>query len=198
MTQEYAEKNAIKQPWGDILYRNLQPRSRAEAIEQGFYPCMVRGPQPENADPTSLLWCRDDSLFKRNFQFAVASAKKNKKSLGLDFNPGPSAPRADGSRDAEPNVIGPFSNLDGLITYIMVQGARVDHSDDGADSDEAPAPPPKPQKQKKSKASTSAAKPPPKTVRAKPLATAPPEASVQSEDLYRVSKRTDKKKQGEL
>ena len=34
VTQEYAEKNAIKRPWGDILYRNLQPRSRAEAIEQ--------------------------------------------------------------------------------------------------------------------------------------------------------------------
>ena len=44
VTQEYAEKNAIKRPWGDILYKNLQPRSRAEAIEQGFYPCMVRGP----------------------------------------------------------------------------------------------------------------------------------------------------------
>ena len=23
VTQEYAEKNAIKRPWGDILYRNL-------------------------------------------------------------------------------------------------------------------------------------------------------------------------------
>ena len=70
VTKEYAEKNAIKSPWGDILYRGLQPKNRAEAIAQGFYPCMVRGPQPENADPTSLLWCRDDSLFKRNFQFA--------------------------------------------------------------------------------------------------------------------------------
>ena len=67
VTQEYAEKNAIKQPWGDILYRNLQPKSRAEAIEQGFYPCMVHGPQPADADLSSLLWCRDDNLFKRNF-----------------------------------------------------------------------------------------------------------------------------------
>ena len=33
VTKEYAEKNAIKRPWGDILYKNLQPRSRAEAIE---------------------------------------------------------------------------------------------------------------------------------------------------------------------
>ena len=33
VTQEYAEKNAIKRPWGDILYRNLKPRSRDEAIE---------------------------------------------------------------------------------------------------------------------------------------------------------------------
>ena len=112
--------------------------------------------------------------------------------MGLDFNPGPSAPRADGSRDAEPNVIGPFSNLDGLITYILVQGARVDHSDNDADIDEAPAPPPKPQKQKKLKASKSA---PPKALRAKPLATAPPEASVQSEDQSRISKKTEKKKQ---
>ena len=85
--------------------------------------------------------------------------------MGLDFNPGPFAPRADGSRNAEPNVIGPFSNLDGLITYIMVHGAKVDHFDNDADSDEAPAPPPKPQKQKKPKASTSAA--PSKTSRAK-------------------------------
>ena len=67
VTQEYAEKNAIKRPWGDILYRNLQPRSRDEAIEQGFYPCMVRGPQPADAHPSSLLWCRDDIPFKRNF-----------------------------------------------------------------------------------------------------------------------------------
>ena len=67
VTKEYAEKNAIKRPWGDILYKNLQPRSRVEVIEQGFYPCMVRGPQPADADPSSLLWCRDDNMFKRNF-----------------------------------------------------------------------------------------------------------------------------------
>ena len=72
---------------------------------------MVRGPQPENADPTSLLWCCDDALFKRNFQYALASAKKNKKSLGLDFNPGPSAPHADGTREAEPNLLGPLTTL---------------------------------------------------------------------------------------
>ena len=105
---------------------------------------MVRGPQPENADPSSLLWCRDDNLFKRNFQYAKASAKENKKSWGLDFNPGPSAPRADGTYEAEENRTGPFSNLDGLISYILVQGAKVDHSDNDADSDEAPAPPPRP------------------------------------------------------
>ena len=137
---------------------------------------MVRGPQPENANPSSLLWCRDDNLFKRNFQHAKASAKENKKSLGLDFNPGPSAPRADGTRDAEPNIIGPFYNLDGLITHIFVQGAKVDYSDDDADTDEAPAPTTKPQKQKKAKASKSA--PPPKASRVKPLATAHPEDSV--------------------
>ena len=104
---------------------------------------MVRGPQPEEADPSSLLWCRDDNLFKCNFQFAMSSAKENKKSWGLDFNPGPSAPRDDGTREAEENRIGPFANLDGLISYILVQGAKVDHSDNDADSDEAPAPPPR-------------------------------------------------------
>ena len=67
VTKEYAEKNAIKRPWGDMLYKNLQPRTRDEAIEQGFYPCMVRGPQPADVEPSSLLWCRDDNLFKRNF-----------------------------------------------------------------------------------------------------------------------------------
>ena len=41
VTAEYAEKNAIKRPWGDILYKNLQPKFKSEAIAQGFYPCMV-------------------------------------------------------------------------------------------------------------------------------------------------------------
>ena len=105
---------------------------------------MVCGPQPADAHPSSLLWCHDDNLFKCNFQFAQNSAKQNKKTLGLDFNPGSSAPRADGTRDAEPNVVGPFHKLDGLITHISVQGAKVDHSDDDADTDEAPVPTPKP------------------------------------------------------
>src|SRR5215216_4945654 len=96
VTAEYAEKSAIKRPWGDILYKNLQPKTKSEAIAKGFYPCMVRGPQPENADPSSLLWCRDDNLFKRNFQFAKESAVKNKKAFGLNCNPGSSTPRNDG------------------------------------------------------------------------------------------------------
>ena len=89
VTQEYAEKNAIKRPWGDILYKNLPPRSRAEAIEQGFYPCMVRGPQPEDADPSSLLCCRHDNLFKRNFQFARNSAKRKQEVAGIRFQSRP-------------------------------------------------------------------------------------------------------------
>ena len=52
--------------------------------------------------------------------------------MGLDFNPGPSAPRADDTHDAEPNIIGPFYNLDGLITHISVQGAKEDDSDEEA------------------------------------------------------------------
>ena len=150
---------------------------------------MVRGPQPADADPSSLLWCREDSLFKRNYKFAKDSAVKNKKSLECNFNPVPSAPRANGTRDANPNVIGPFDNFDGFLSYIATQRATVDQSVDDADSDEASAPP-KPQKQKRTKAS----KPPaaPKASHAKPLATTQPEASVQSEDLSRISKKTEK------
>ena len=136
---------------------------------------MVRGPQSDDAHPSSLLWCRDDNLFKRNFQLAQQSAKQNKKKFGLDFNPGPSAPRADGTREAEPNVIGPYANLEGLITYILVQGTAVNEPAADTESDDAPAVP-KPKQLKKPKASKPA--PSPKISRAKPLATAPPEDSV--------------------
>ena len=44
VTKEYAEKSAIKSPCGDIIFRGLPPKNKAEAIAQGFYPCMVRGP----------------------------------------------------------------------------------------------------------------------------------------------------------
>ena len=120
VTQEYAEKNAIKAPWGDILYKNLQPRTQAKAIEQGFYPCMVRGPEPENVEPSSLLWCREDHLFKRNYQYAKDSAVQNKKEFRLDFNPGPSSPREDGTREANENRIGPFYNFEGLLAHIAI------------------------------------------------------------------------------
>ena len=33
VTPEYAEKNAIKRPWGDCLYRNLVPKTKAATIE---------------------------------------------------------------------------------------------------------------------------------------------------------------------
>ena len=188
--QKYAEKNAIKAPWSDILYRNLPPRNQAEAIEQGFYPCMVRRPHPENADPSSLLWCREDSLFKRNYQFAKDSTAENKKYLGLDFNPSPSSPRDNGTREANENRIVPFYNLAGLITHITVQGAKVDHSDDDSDTDDAPAPAPKPKKQKKTKASKSSAAP--KASRVKPLATAPSAPTNNSEDLSCISMRREK------
>ena len=122
-----------------------------------------------------MLWCRDGNFFKHNFQFAKNSAKENKKSWGLDFNPGPSAPCADGSHEAEPNLVGPFYNLEGLITHIMVQGTAVDEPADDAESDEVPAAL-KPKKLKQPKASKPASAP--KISRTKPLATAPPEDSV--------------------
>ena len=65
----------------------------------------------------------------------------------------------------------------------------MEHCTNDADSGTAPAPP-KLQKQKKTKAPKPSAAP--RTSRAKPLATAPPEASVQSEDLSRISKKTEK------
>ena len=71
--------------------------------------------------------------------------------MGLEFNPGPSAPHVDGTREAEPNLVGPFYDVEGLITHIRVQGTDVDRPADDADSDEAPAPP-KSKKQKKPKA----------------------------------------------
>ena len=61
----------------------------------------------------------------------------------------------------------------------------MDEPADDAESDEAPAAP-KPKKLKKPKASKPA--PAPKVLQVKPLATAPPEHSVQSEDLSRISK----------
>ena len=77
----------------------------------------------------------------------------------------------------------PFYNLEGLITHILVQGIAVNEPAADAESDEAPAAP-KPKKQPKASKPASA----PKISRAKPLATAPPEDSVQSEDLSRISK----------
>ena len=73
----------------------------------------------------------------------------------------------------------------------MVQGTIVDQPADDADSDEVPAPP-KPKKLKKPKASKPSSAP--RASRAKPLATAPPEASVQSEDLSCISESSKVKK----
>ena len=98
---------------------------------------MVRGPQPENADPSSLLWCRDDNLFKRNYQFAKDSAVQNTKDYGLNFNPGPSAPRSNGTREANENRVCPFANFDGLLSHIAAQRAAVEHSDGEADTEDA-------------------------------------------------------------
>ena len=90
---------------------------------------MVRGPQPENADASSLLRCRDDNLFKCNYLFAKDSGSKNKKDYVLNFNPGPSTPRSDGTREANENIIGPFANFDGLLSHIAAQRAAVEQSD---------------------------------------------------------------------
>ena len=65
----------------------------------------------------------------------------------------------------------------------------MDQSAGEADSKDAPSPP-KEKKQKKAKASKPSSSP--KASTRKTLKTAPPESSVQSEDLSRVSKRTKK------
>ena len=97
VTPEYAEKNVIKRPWGDILYKNLAPNTKVEAISQKFYPCMVQGPQFDNADPSSLQWCREDDVLKQNFQYAKESAAKKKRhsdstSTQVNLLQGPMAP----------------------------------------------------------------------------------------------------------
>ena len=147
------------------------------------------GPHPEYADPSSLLWCHEDNLFKRNFQFAKDSTVKDRKEFGLNFNPGPFAPRSDGTREANENKIGPFANFDRLLSHIAAQRAAVEQSAEEADSDDAPSPPKQKKKAKASKPSASAA---PKASTKKSLTTTPPETIVQSEDLSRVSKRTKK------
>ena len=116
----------------------------------------------------------EDNLFKHNYQFAKESATKNKKEPGLNFNPGPSALRADGTRNANPNIMSPFANFDALLSHIAAQRATVDESADDADSEDAPAPPK--QKTKKTKASKPSATP--KALTMEPLATAPLEATV--------------------
>jgi hypothetical protein len=57
VTPEYAEKCAKKAPWGDIVFKKLEPQSMEDAIARGFYPCMVRPPLPENPHASSLEWC---------------------------------------------------------------------------------------------------------------------------------------------
>lgn len=125
---------------------------------------------------SSLQWCRDDDLFKRNFQFAKEFSAKNKKEFRLNFNPNPSARWSDGTREVNENRIGPINNFDGLLSH-------------DADSKDAPTPP---KQKKKSKASKPSAAP--KALTLKPLKTPPPETSVQSEDQSRISKRTKKPK----
>ena len=66
----------------------------------------------------------------------------------------------------------------------------MEQSVNDADSKEAPTPP-KPQKKKKKASKPSAA---PKALIVKPLATAPPEPSVHSEDLCPISKKAEKTK----
>ena len=136
---------------------------------------MVRGPRPENVDPSSLLCCRNDNLFKCNYQFAKDSAAKNHKEFCLNFNPGPSAPRSDGTREANENRIGPFANFDGLLSHIAAQRAAVEESDGEADTEDAPSPP-KENKKKMAKASKPSSSP--KASTRKTLKTALPESSV--------------------
>ena len=173
MTHEYADKNIVRPPWADIIYKKLQPKTKAEAIANGFFPCMVRGPMQEDADPSSLKWCREDELFEENYKFAKKSAVQNKKDFRIDFNPGPAAPRPDGSCETEPNLIGPFDDFDSFLAHCAAQRASVEDAADEEQTDVLE--PPKPVK--KSTASKSSATP--KASRVKPLKSEPLESSVQ-------------------
>jgi hypothetical protein len=125
VTPEYATKNAVRPPWADIVYKKLHPKTKVEAIQQGFYLCMVRRPMPLKPDPTSMLWCRDDDLFEANYQFASGSATQNKKDYGIDFNPGLAKPRQNGSHEAEPNLVGPFHDFAAFLAHYVEQPASV-------------------------------------------------------------------------
>ena len=80
---------------------------------------------PQDADPTSILWCRDGGHFEANYQLARCSAAQNKKDYGIDFNPGPAEPSPDGTREAEPNSIGPVDDLAAYLAHCTEQRASV-------------------------------------------------------------------------
>ena len=89
-------------------------------------------------------------MFEKNLQFAWASALQNKKDLVIDFNPGLAAPRPDGSREANQNIIGPFNSFDGLLSHIAAQRATIAEAAGEEEHEDDPEPT-KPKK--KSKAS---------------------------------------------
>nr|XP_020155285.1 translation initiation factor IF-2-like [Aegilops tauschii subsp. strangulata] len=120
VTPENAKKNAVRPPWADIVYMKLHPKTKAEAIAKGFYPCM----------------------------FARASVVQIKNDLGIDFNPGTAAPKPDGSHEVEQNLIGPFNSFDGLLPHIAAQRATVEEAAGEEEREDVPEPP-KPKKKSK-------------------------------------------------
>nr|XP_040256311.1 enolase-phosphatase E1-like [Aegilops tauschii subsp. strangulata] len=141
-------------------------------------------PGPEGSGPARVLRTGELQL-----QFARASAMQNKKYLGIDFNPGPAAPRPDGSHEADQNIIGPFNSFNGLLSHIAAQRATVEEAASEEEHAEVLEPPKPKKKSKASKPSTA-----PKASRVKPLQSAPPESSVHSEDQSRISKKSKKPK----
>ena len=75
----------------------------------------------------------------------------------FDFNPGPTAPRPDGSREAESNLIGPFEDFDSYFAHCATQWTTVEDAieeEEHADVLE----PPKPKKEAKASKSSAVQK----------------------------------------
>ena len=114
---------------------------------------------------------------------------QNKKDVGIDFNPGPAAPRPDGSREDNHDIIGPFNSFDEILSHIAAQRTTVEEATGAEEHDDDPELPKPKKKSKASKPSIA-----PKASKVKPLQSAPPESSVQSEDLSCISKKSKKPK----
>jgi hypothetical protein len=85
VTPEYAEKNAVRPSWADIVYRKLIPKTKADAIAQSFYPCMCNIPSItlhwSTSDNAKSPWLTelDHHLDHSSFQISIQIENSNLK-----------------------------------------------------------------------------------------------------------------------